>query len=50
MIGAAMVEGVQPPAQVARAVIPLLMNPVDTAEGMNVLLPVRYISGGTTKD
>lgn len=40
----------QPLAQMAQVAVTLLMNPVDTTEGMNVLLPVRYVPGGTTKD
>jgi len=41
---------VQPLAQMAQAAVTLLMNPFDTTEGMNVMLPVKYIPGGTTKD
>ena len=41
---------VQPLEQMAQAAVTLLMNPVKTTEGMNVLLPVRYVPGGTTKD
>jgi len=40
----------QPLAQMAQAVITLLMNPVESTEGMNIMLPVRYVPGGTTKD
>lgn len=40
----------QPLAQMAQVAVTLLMNPVQTTEGMNVLLPVRYVSGDTTKD
>ena len=40
----------QPISQMAQAAVTLLMNPVDTIEGMNVMLPVKYVSGGTTKD
>ena len=40
----------QPLAQMAQVVVTLLMNSVETTEGMNVMLPVRYVSGGTTKD
>ena len=41
---------VQPLAQMAQAAVTLLMNPMQMTEGMNVMLPVKYVSGGTTKD
>ncbi|MBQ3286057.1 MAG: LacI family DNA-binding transcriptional regulator [Ruminococcus sp.] len=40
----------QPIAQMAQAAVTLMMNPVETTEGMNVMLSVRYVPGGTTKD
>ena len=40
----------QPISQMAQVAVNLLMNPVDTTEGINVMLPVKYIPGGTTKD
>ena len=40
----------QPLAQMSQAVVTLLMNYVEMTEGINVLLPVRYVSGGTTRD
>ena len=40
----------QPIAQMAQAAVTLIMNYFETTEGMNVCLPVRYVSGGTTKD
>lgn len=40
----------QPLAQMAQAAVTLLMNPVQATEGMNVVLPVKYIPAGTTKD
>lgn len=40
----------QPLAQMAQAAVTLLMNPLNTTEGMNVILPVKYVPGDTTKD
>lgn len=40
----------QPLGQMAQAAVTLLMNRVQTTEGMSVTLPVKYVSGGTTKD
>ena len=40
----------QPLSQMAQAAVTLLMNYVETTEGMNVCLPVKYVPGGTTKD
>ena len=40
----------QPIAQMAQAAVTLLTNPLGTTEGMNVMLPVKYVSAGTTKD
>ena len=40
----------QPLAHMAQTVVTLLMNYVETTEGMNVMLPVRFVSGGTTKE
>lgn len=40
----------QPLAQMAQTAVALLTNPVETAEGMNVMLPVKYLPGRTTKD
>ena len=40
----------QPLGQMAQAAVTLLMNPFETTEGMNLMLPVKYVPGGTTKD
>ena len=40
----------QPLSQMAQVAVTLIMNYVETTEGMNVTLPVKYIPGGTTRD
>ncbi len=40
----------QPIAQMAETAVNLLLNPDENTAGANICLPVRYVSGGTTKD
>ena len=40
----------QPLTQMAQAAVTLLMTPVTATEGMNVMLPVKYVPGDTTKN
>lgn len=40
----------QPIAMMAETAVTILLNPSDTTTGANICLPVRYVSGGTTKD
>ena len=40
----------QPIAQMAETAVNLLLNPDENTAGANICLPVRYVSGGTTKE
>ena len=41
---------IQPIGDIAETAVKLLLNLDDAAEGVNIYLPVRYVSGGTTKE
>ena len=40
----------QPIAQMAETAVNILLNPDENTAGANICLPVRYVSGGTTKE